>query len=368
MNRKFQQEKNDKRKSANYSLIYISALISFILTISATNWLPERFLRDSLYYQSRFLSGVSGREDSFNVVVRFYSALGLNTKPYLVGAFQWVLCSFALILIENRSPGCFHKKITTMYVIVYLFLIPVFCGVYTKEILIILFMIFLIRIADVKVTFTFQVFASLWIIGLTFRPYYFLIAIFTLLYSTILPRIRYRKVIWGLPIIFASILTTFEALTSKILDLTGRNILNVRTDLLVNSQIVANSQIHQAPLTTNFFNNFFVYARVFRQMVFPVDRLGFSLYSFISIFGAIYISVSLLLSSNPKPNPKFRPSNILHSLLAAYFTMALIFEPDLGSYTRHTFPYLLLIILLQTETMTNYSKQTESGNTFTATS
>lgn len=341
--------------SFNYNFLYSLAIISFVLTITSEKWLPERFLRDSAYYSGRIGSSVSGYGDSFDTVVRFYNAIGLASNPILIAIFQWFFCIMCLAILEFKFPSVFTKRVPFIYAIVYVLLIPIFCSTYTKELLIMALVAILVSLFTNQRWYLGLIFVLFLIVGIFLRTYYLLILFCAVFFFIFIYKMK-RYYIWGLPIVMSTVIVTLDIFTRIFSKGSAYGLASVRHILVTQSLFYANSSIVPPVLSKSLFNNLWSYTNAFQQMIFPIKLFNFSIYSIVSLLGPFFFSFFLLKVTSFNLKRKFLGLYALKCLLLAFFTIALIFEPDLGSYTRHCFPYLLLYILVEVADETLISK------------
>jgi hypothetical protein len=145
------------------------------------------------------------------------------------------------------------------------------------------------------------------------------------------------------PILLISLLSTIDARTQIFTRISSFEIFQIRNQTNEGLRIVARSRINQSNLSINPFENLQTFAEVMGQVVFPFQILSFSLYSIFTFLAVLVIGYALcspyLLAKESRDEPEA-------IFLFAFFTTALIFEPDLGSYVRHGFVYIPLAISL----------------------
>jgi hypothetical protein len=329
-------------ESISVLLFVVAANISALLTIFSDNFVPEQFTRDSKYIQSRMESSVTGYDDSFQFMVDFYTNFGISKPNSFLRLAEWLI--FFSVLMFARSFYKEHKKNfkLTLIGVFYLLLIPFYGSLFTKEIFMsILLGCFLLARKYSKKHDFLAYLVLIVFFAITIRNYYFLTLIFFLLYST--KDSRWKKSFWDflLPIILLSVTSTIENATSISSKLTGSNIFAIRLETQSGFRLQVNSLIHQDPLGTSILGNFWNYSKVAFDFLFPWRILEPNVYSlvvFLIVITLVAITVYPYLS-------RIRSSSFDAIFLWSYFSVGLIFEPDLGSFVRHTFPFLPIALL-----------------------
>lgn len=321
----------------------ISIAFSLLATVLARDFLPEQYFRDSNYLLERSQSAVTGNSDSFEKVVKFYSFLRISEYSIILSAFQWMI--FAALLFGCLKFCQKKDKIIYFVSIFYFLLIPFYGSMLTKEILVALFLIlthFFARKLEIPSRFEWLVYIPfLLAIGISIRNYYFLILACYIVLHFSFSALKLWRFFFILLII--PTLSTFEYATQKISNNFGSNIFQIRMEVVDSLPIKPRTTIMQSAYSENFFENFVNYVKVLLQMFFPISIAQGSLYNFITFVPIIVITLLIcrvfILISGPIPvTPEI-------SLFLAYLIVATIFEPDLGSFLRHSFPYLPILIL-----------------------
>jgi hypothetical protein len=323
-------------------LVYIAALASFIATIFSSKLLPEQYFRDSNYLRARSESSITGFGDSFEFVNKFYSAVGLNSNPYFLSFAQWILFAFALFMSAQHN-GLTEKR-TFAYQVLYLSLIPFYGSVLTKELFVAIIVIVYIWLAanflsSLKVRFI-LVLAMMTLIAFTIRQYYFLTIV---IFFSYLVLIRNRsKVIRVIVLLtFVPLLASVEYRFALVKSFSGLDLFETRIRILAKLPIMPRTAIEQDYYQFNFFDNFLSYLQVIQQMFIPVQVFQLSIYSLGTFLMGFTLGILMLVELWNIENKEFSPERYF---LLSYLTTATIFEPDLGSFVRHTFPILPLLI------------------------
>jgi len=316
--------------------------ISFFLTIFANRFLPVQYFRDSTYINDRSKSAVTGFHDPFQIIVNLYNFCGI-TKYSLVPLVQWVI--FAAVVVGIRRGVDKNDNFNNIISIYYLFLIPFFGSMMTKEILLGLLILIsvLFNVAEMASnSHRLQIYCLIFfLIGISIRNYYFL----TLLLMFLLFLIdRYFK---KLLIVFLLLVVPFAAtLDFKfgfISHFAGTNIFGTRNSIYNLLAIKPRTAISQITYSGNPISNIISYLRVVQQMFFPWQILAGSLYNFVTFAPIIFLTgvigkVSYLIWCDKMLVAEFQA-------FLSYLIVATVFEPDLGSFLRHTFTLLPIVLI-----------------------
>ncbi len=173
------------------------------------------------------------------------------------------------------------------------------------------------------------------------RKYYLLTLGFMFFYILINQRLFKLRILF--PVIIISFLATIDARTNILSRFTNIEIFQIRNITNDNLEIVARSRINQSTLSKNPIENLQTFTEVLQQVLLPFQLFSLSLYSLFTILMVIVISFALCSQYLIMKEATNSPESIF---LFAFFSTALIFEPDLGSYVRHGFVYILLTISL----------------------
>ena len=343
-NRNFAYRGRDLNSTLGFTII---SSISFILTIFAKSWLPQQFLRDDAFYTSRLSSNVVGYKDSFSVVTSFYSFFGLSRNAFILAGVQWIVAVSPLIIFKYKFKNPLKNSYSTSLTIIYLFLIPFYFGIYSKEIIVLVSLLsFLViysplRKSQFNITMMILCLLPLSIL----RTYYLMILGFSIVVYLPLRKIS-KKIVWLIPLFISSSLLTMEGLTGILYKLSGVNILTLRYLLVVQSPILANSTIHPAIFRGSFIWNFWNILLAFGNMAFPIKFTNVTLYSFIGvILSTLFIYV--LIRSTIWKEHDTGLLTYLRSFTISFIAVALIFEPDVGSFIRHSCPILIVAIFIE---------------------
>jgi hypothetical protein len=320
--------------------------VSLFMSLTAQRWLPEQFLRDSSYVNERLNSSITGYTDSFSTITELYSLLTTSLNSTLLTIIQWSISVLPLILVSRIVMNPYRNFKSALIAGLYLFLIPVYLSSYSKEFIIVLSVnlaLVLFWKFDNEKTRAYLFLVVLLSITIV-RQYYFLTTLLTLMLVGILWRI---KIDWHpiLIVITATFVFTFEAFTRIIVSITGIDILNLRFNVVNNSPIRANSTIYPEVYSTSFFENLWSLIKAVHSVVIPFELSQINFYTIFATFVTwlfLYTFISEMMSSQNE-SPSVR---VMSSFLFSFYVVALIFEPDVGSFNRHSFPWLPLILLL----------------------
>lgn len=324
-------------------LFYIGSITSFFLTAFSDSFLPEQFLRDSNYFEQRINSNVTGYKDSFQVLVNLYTSLGITQASVSLRILEWSLFFTALLMCRSRVKSLGSEILIFVLSCFYLILLPFYGSLFTKEFLIIVILniyLLLKRFMGPKYELLLLILMQLAIIILL-RKYYLLTLGFMFFYILINQRLFKLRILF--PVIIISFLATIDARTNILSRFTNIEIFQIRNITNDNLEIVARSRINQSTLSKNPIENLQTFTEVLQQVLLPFQLFSLSLYSLFTILMVIVISFALCSQYLIMKEATNSPESIF---LFAFFSTALIFEPDLGSYVRHGFVYILLTISL----------------------
>lgn len=325
----------------NTKNLYLLAVpISLIFTAFADKILPPQYLRDSNYFTARIESRVSGYSDSFQQVVDVYKFLSIEKPTLWIRILEWLIFFTALLVVRSEKFNTGNSISADVLSICYLTFLPLYGSLFSKEFFVALFFLptlFLLKYSTKQSSFIILLIFAL-VISILIRPYF----IITFLSTIILYLLNNRKWITK----FLTIVLSFaiiSAIDSK-LQLSNRflgvNLFNLRNEINANVSIEANTKISQNQYTSNIFNNISIYLKVILDMVMPLKVLSLRLYSLAIFIASFIIAFCLNLAYFSKKYGKYPEA----SFLCAFFITSTIFEPDLGSFSRHGFLYILLVI------------------------
>ena len=332
-------------KSIHLNLFfYIESVISLLLTTFSDRFLPEQFLRDSNYFEQRINSNITGYTDSFEFIVNLYTSLGITQATAGLRIIEWLL--FFLALLQCRIRINATKTDFTVFLLssVYLMLLPFYGSLFTKEIFIIIVInIYLLcrKMINHKYILLLIIVMQLVII-VSIRQYYLLTLSFMLFYLVMKERIYKFRILF--PLVLITILSTLDTRTSIFSKMSGIDIFEIRNITNSGLRIIARSQITQSSLSRSPLENLESFSEVMMQILFPIQLLTFSLYSLFTFLAVIAINYSLCSEYLIKRYEKLSPEAVF---LFAFFSTSLIFEPDLGSYVRHGFVFIPIVISIR---------------------
>ena len=332
---------NDTNFSKTFLKITIP--ISLLLTVIAHDVLPEQYFRDSNYLNERSQSAVTGLKDPFEIIVRFYSVFKIINFPTILSLFQWLV--FASLLLVARKINVRQSLVGDCISIFFLLLIPFYGSMLTKEFLVSCFFIILLifqYVAPMKdVGRFFQYLVVLTIIGVSIRSYYFLTILVAVLLH--LGFLMIRKTSFFILVLIIPSLATFDYKVGLFSKTTGADIFGVRMSVVNALPIKPRTTIFQDAYTVDLFSNIISYVKVLQQMFFPFSIATGSIYNLLTIVPILGLTVIFwLILRKIRRAKKLVPEFCIY---LAYLIVATIFEPDLGSFLRHSFPYLPILIV-----------------------
>ena len=315
-------------------------IFSFFGTIYSDKLLPEQYLRDSEYFAKRIETNVSGYTDSFQTIVNLYRFFGVQKTSIEVRIIAWLVFFLALSIVRFKNSRKHNSSFSDLISAIYLLFLPLYGSQFSKEFLVILLIIptlIALRIFSNRKTFIILMIFQLSIV-LLIRQYYLITILSTILFVILRKKSKLLRML--MPIIAVGLLTGLDSQTGLTSQLFGINIFEVRNQ--VNSELIiqANTEIFQSAYTPNVIENVFIYIEVLINIALPLNIITFSIYSIAIFLASFILSCSVITPYFINRFDKiFEPS-----FLIAYFFTASIFEPDLGSFSRHTFVYLLFTL------------------------
>lgn len=320
---------------------YILAASSFTITLFSPKLVPSQFTRDSELYANRISSAITGYDDTYQVVANFYKFFGITENNLILRILAWFLF-YTVIAVALRVRRITSLNLSTYLTSsIYFLLIPFYGSVLTKETIIGIFLIpyFIFKNTHPGSNSIFLPIFLILVYAIILRNYYFLTLSFFLFYKVIGLRLSSSIVRALSPIILLGILATLEARLGFLSKMGYGEVFNIRMKIQMGLKFAANSRINQNSTNSSFFNNIENYFQIWMQFVSPVRLLHFSFYSFAIFLIVVYISISFTFPFILARS--FIPVEVI--FLFSYFAVALIFEPDLGSYVRHSFPFLTFV-------------------------
>ena len=315
-------------------------VLSFLGTVYSDKLLPEQYLRDSEYFGKRIETNVSGYSDSFQTIVNLYRFFGIEKPNVGLRIIVWLVFFLALSIVRFKNSRKYNSSFTDLISAIYLLFVPLYGSQFSKEFLVILLIIptlIALRIFSNKKTLIILMTFQLSII-LLIRQYYLITILGTILFVVIRKKSKLLRVL--IPIVFVGLFTGFDSQTGLTSQLFGMNLFEIRNQINSDLIIQANTRIFQSAYTPNVIENIFIYIKVLINILFPLNVLTFSGYSVVIFLASFILSCSVVTPYFINRIDKiFEPSFLL-----AYFFTASIFEPDLGSFSRHTFVYLLFTL------------------------
>lgn len=332
-----------RRSNSIFGIVFtFFCFLSFTLTIFSESFVPEQFTRDSTFIENRMNSRITGFSDSFQTMVNIYRFFGIDNSTIYLRIIEWFIFFIAIYISIHSIPHEFRTLNILMTSIFYLILIPFYGSLFTKELLISsLICIFLIlrRSSNVNIMFLYAILIATY--ALTIRSYYFLTLFFFCLYILLDSRFLTSKLSFSFPILILAFGATVDSifqLSSKFLDF---NLFNIRIETQTGFKVGVNSIIYQDPLSQNLIANIINFGKVAVQFLFPVSILESNVYTVVVFFIVLFMVWQLVLQYAKRSDIKSYDAIFLWS----YFSVSLIFEPDLGSFIRHSFPFIPIILM-----------------------
>jgi hypothetical protein len=341
-------------KSAQWLIALSGLSVGVPFVIYVRPLLPEKYDFDARIIQILASSRVSSTDLNFQRVADVYSMFGLSDSTLLASVVGFLAYLLLILLVINTVDLQFTHPRGYVPLLLALSCGVVFLGAYSKEFVLVLFLIafFLLGKNKDRILLPFLV---LFIYGLLFRQYWIAIA-FIWLASAILWKVRpkarsSKAVLLG----FAGVLVAFPiAARLYNVDLSrlrfGVNEARFGSD-------VANTAI------VDFISGQDPFSQTVNALLISVSLLvPFPLLAQLNpvyvLFFVVIVTVSALYISSLIRNINQRSARTPQSLIVvAAFGVLVFFEPDYGSYLRHLTPLLPFVILISGSTVAkNLSK------------
>lgn len=335
---------HEKTRPLLLFILIAAACSSVALSILKYNLLPNSFFFDAATIK-RFMTDNNNLSvfDSYNTTAIFYKSLPAGDSVLLVSLFSMIVCiliAWQVIYITGAT-----KKLTPVVIVIisiYLLLASIFLAQHTKDFIVLLLISSYIALTkyDKKGLITFIGIAILY--AILFRAYWLIIIGF-FIGALIFQRreLMIKKLI-------ASCLAMLFALAVLFKLFLDVPLTYYRT--AVNETRLNNYDANANTLIENFFpagNIIFEWLNAVTAwflLMFPLPLLKlFTLYHIASFALITLIFLFLFLTAVKINNKK---SKISFILIICFTSVQSIFEPDYGSFLRHTTPLLPLFIFI----------------------
>jgi len=333
-----------KNKLAFWVIFFINLIISAL----AFAVLPERFFNDAKYIITPSLHG-SESIGSYGFTIAFYKATYLSKLHFsLVALIQYPILLYTLYKIG--LPPNFHK-INARNLIIYLgfFMLAIFVSMPSKEFITFLFVSTIVFLYQSNVAAKYKVGLSmlfLVVFGLLFRIYFVLVPIIAIgMYWVSFIQFKNRILATFFYGILISVLLSlsYGVVKGEFLSQTSRESVNVdRKGMDVNSMIIS-------PVKTDVWYGetvgiFYGFLSVNLPFIEGVKHiLSPQIVAFIiwQLMLFYILIVRYIRCLKDRKDRKYELWAIL--IVFAYFIVQGVFEPDLGTATRHKVAFLPLI-------------------------
>ena len=336
-----------KNKSFFWALFFINLIIS----IFAFAVLPDRFFNDANYIVSPLLHGKE-KIGSYGFTIAFYKKTFLSSLHYsIVALIQYSILIYTLYRIG--IPPNFHKiNVKNSIIFVSFFMLAIFVSMPSKEFITFLFVASIPFLYQSKIPSKYKIPLSMFYLvafGLIFRIYFILIPIIAIgMYLVSFIKLK-NKILatFFYGIIIAVFLSLAHGLLKgEFLSETSREAVNVfRKNMDVNSMILS-------PVKTDVWYGetigiFYGFLSVNIPIIEGINHflspqiLAFIIWQLILFYILIIRYTRCLKNRSEK---KYELWSIL--FVFAYFVVQGVFEPDLGTATRHKVAFLPLIYFI----------------------
>lgn len=331
--------KIDKKKTLLFLSITCLVIVSKILLPKI---LPSKYYSDSATIL-RVMRGEIIADKSYTLTAAFFNAINILNFNSLL---EWslaigVLAMPILFYLANKRITLELKQ--TLYFVASIFLLGLYVLTVSKDfihtiVIIIIYAILIGNSKEKKKLITVSV--LLLIEGVVFRRYYIIISLLMLVFYKQTSKKREQKMpimaciavfMVGMALLQLISPNSFNAIVGarETVNL-GRNEINAST--LINDVLPNNNLLF-------YFLNFIIN---FIRLAFPLELLVKSPLYIVYVIYQLYITYVLIVNSKRVD----ANNRIALSLMLAYFTTSVLFEPDFGSFLRHESVYFLIVILL----------------------
>lgn len=328
------------------ALAGISVCVPFVIYIRPL--LPEKYDFDAIRIQILASSRMSSTDMNFQRVADVYSMFGLADSTLLASVVGFLAYLLLILLVIDKADLQFTHPRGYVPLVLALSCGVVFLGAYSKEFVLVLFLIcfFLLGKKKDRILLPFLV---LFTYGFLFRQYWIAIAFiwlgFAILWK-VWPQARSSKtVLLG----FAGVLVAFPIAAR--LSNVGLSSLRFGVNESRFGSDVANTAILDFISGQDPFSQTLNAFLISMSLLVPFPLLA-QLNPVYVLFFLVTATVSAIYISSLIRNINQRSGNIPQSLIVvAAFGVLVFFEPDYGSYLRHLTPLLPFVILLSGSTV-----------------
>lgn len=334
--------------------------IACTLALLARRFLPGRFLLDDHHILLNISSPLADEEksQSFRNTATFYRALNLGYEPAVDALLTLIIFSVAVFAAARWSEIARFGAVGLIVLAACFLCAVVYLAQYTKEsvpLLLVPLMMTMPRRLAAEVFFV----ATAVVYAVLFRPYWFFVAGFYVVWRALLPRTRHPAwmacililLYWLMEVFFANVL--------------GQGLTDFREEVNDSRAGVEVASLITSPLSGAQFSMVPSAILTLLGLLFPVQLLlSRNLFHVVSgaMIAFLWISAGSSIFRSRKatgaaaPNDTFSPrgggdSRSLRAtrgaaLLLAVVSVQAIFEPDYGSYVKHLTPLLPLFLTL----------------------
>ncbi|WP_432672387.1 hypothetical protein [Flavobacterium sp. SM2513] len=330
-----------------HGLFFINLLISML----AFAVLPERFFNDANYIVQPALHG-NEEIGSYGFTIAFYKNTFLSYLHFsIIALIQYTILIFALYKVG--LPSNFHK-INARNIIIHVsfFMLAIFVSMPSKEFITFLFIVTIPYLYQSRIPSKYKIILSMLFLvgfGLIFRIYFILIPIIAIgMY--LISFIKFKNKIFA-TFFYGILIAVFLSLShglikGEFLSETSREAVNIyRKNMDVNSMVVSpvRTDVWYGE-TIGIFNGFLSVNLPIIEGVKHI--LSPQIISFIIWQLALFyiLIVRYIKCLNNRRQRKYEMWSIL--IVFAYFIVQGVFEPDLGTATRHKVAFLPLIYFI----------------------
>jgi hypothetical protein len=332
-----------QKKSSALLVGIFGVVIGLPAVIVVRPFLPAKYDFDSNTIQVLTSGRISVADPNFQRVADFYSFLGMGESLLLASVVGFLAYLSLILLVIDRANLRITEARGYVPILVSLACGVAFLGAYSKEFVLVLFLIIFFILA-VKKNRIFSPFLVLLSYGLVFRSYWVAIACIWLFLALAWKFRPSLKQPWFVLLTFIGVLVAFPIAASAVnLDLAslrfGLNEMRLGSD-------VANTAIEDFLPSQNPLVQALNALLVACSLIVPVPLvLQFNLIYFAFFIAIVSISMTFILNLRARIQENSEMLT-LPLIVVAVFSIQVFFEPDYGSYLRHLTPLLPFVILL----------------------
>ena len=331
--------KINKKRVLVYLVIFIIVIASKIIL---PNILPSKYYSDSATLL-KIMRGDITADKSYSIAASFFNMINvLNLKTLLGWSVVLGIVMIPILLyLANKIIKIEFKQVT--FLAASIFLLGLYVLTISKDFLhiIVIIAIFGVLIGKVKEKNKLFITAAILITeGLLFRRYYIIVAFLVFIFYSQTSKKKIKKMpILTCILIFMVSMALLQSISPQSYD----SIVGARDSVNINrSEIDTSSLINNLLPNNNIIFYFLNFIINFVRLALPLELIFKGPIYIIYVVYQLFITYILFQNSKKVSSANRLPL----SLMLAYFTTSVLFEPDFGSFLRHESVYFLIVLLL----------------------